>query len=45
MWLRDSTAQVTPYLPLCKDDRKLRDLILGVINRQTQCVFIDKPEV
>jgi hypothetical protein len=41
MWLRDSTAQVTPYLPLCKDDRKLRDLILGVINRQTQCVLID----
>lgn len=41
MWLRDSTAQVTPYLPLCKDDRKLRDLILGIINRQTTCILID----
>jgi uncharacterized protein len=41
MWLRDSTAQVTPYLPFCKDDKKLRTLILGVINRQTMCVNID----
>lgn len=41
MWLRDSTAQVTPYIPLCKEERKLADLIKGVINRQTRCVLID----
>src|SRR5215471_13666703 len=32
MWLRDSTAQVWPYLPLMKDDRNLQQLIAGVIN-------------
>ena len=41
MWLRDSTAQVWPYLPLAKDDRKLRTLIEGVIRRQTKCILID----
>lgn len=42
MWLRDSTAQVTPYLPLAPKDRKLKDLIAGVINRQTFCILIDR---
>ena len=42
MWLRDSTAQVTPYLPLAREDKKLRDLIAGVINRQTMCILIDR---
>lgn len=41
MWLRDSTAQVTPYLPLIKEDEKLKQLIAGVINRQTECILID----
>ncbi len=41
MWLRDSSAQVWPYLPLTKDDKKLKDLIAGVINRQTKCILID----
>ncbi|MFN7995117.1 MAG: glycoside hydrolase family 125 protein [Bryobacteraceae bacterium] len=41
MWLRDSTAQVWPYLPLAKDDRKLKTLIEGVIRRQTRCILID----
>ena len=31
LWLRDSTAQVWPYLPLVKDDKPLRQLIAGVI--------------
>ena len=26
MWLRDSTAQVWPYLPLIKKDKKIKDL-------------------
>lgn len=41
MWLRDSSAQVWPYLPLANDDDKLKALLAGVINRQTQCVLLD----
>ena len=41
MWLRDSTAQVWPYLPLCADDPELARLIAGVVNRQTRCILID----
>ena len=41
MWLRDSSAQVWPYLPLMQEDHKLRELIAGVINRQTKCILID----
>ena len=41
MWLRDSSAQVWPYLPLCKEDEDLKQLIKGVINRQTQCILKD----
>ncbi len=41
MWLRDSSAQVWPYLPLMKDDKKLQQLIAGVINRQTKCIHLD----
>jgi meiotically up-regulated gene 157 (Mug157) protein len=41
MWLRDSTAQVWPYLQLINNDEKLKQLIAGVINRQTKCILID----
>lgn len=41
MWLRDSTAQVWPYLPLIKQDQKLRQLIEGVIRRQALCIRLD----
>ncbi|TKG91185.1 glycoside hydrolase family 125 protein [Puteibacter caeruleilacunae] len=41
MWLRDSTAQVWPYLPLIKEDAKLKKCVAGLINRQTDCVLID----
>ena len=41
MWLRDSSAQVWPYLPLSKNDAKLKALLAGVIRRQTRCVLID----
>lgn len=41
MWLRDSTAQVWPYLPLMKEDPNLQQLIAGVINRQTRCILKD----
>ncbi|MCF8451446.1 MAG: glycoside hydrolase family 125 protein [Taibaiella sp.] len=41
MWLRDSSAQVWPYLPLCKEDGQLQQLIAGVINRQVRCILKD----
>ncbi|SMO78673.1 glycoside hydrolase family 125 protein [Solitalea koreensis] len=41
MWLRDSSAQVWPYLPLAKKDKKLQELLAGVINRQIKCLLID----
>lgn len=41
MWLRDSSAQVWPYIPLCKEDKDLQQLIKGVINRQVKCVLKD----
>ena len=41
MWLRDSTAQVWPYLPLIPQDETLKKLIAGVVNRQTDCILID----
>ncbi len=41
MWLRDSTAQVWPYLQLVKKDKDLQQLIHGVINRQTKCILKD----
>lgn len=42
MWLRDSTAQVWPYLSLIKNDNHLRELIKGVINRQVKCIHRDR---
>jgi meiotically up-regulated gene 157 (Mug157) protein len=41
MWLRDSSAQVWPYLALITRDAALRQLVAGVINRQTQCILQD----
>jgi meiotically up-regulated gene 157 (Mug157) protein len=41
MWLRDSSAQVWPYLPLASKDDNLRVLLEGVIRRQTRCILID----
>ncbi len=41
MWLRDSSAQVWPYLPLVAHDEPLRALLEGVIRRQTRCLLID----
>ena len=41
MWLRDSSAQVWPYLPFMNSDPQLQRLITGVINRQTQFILKD----
>ncbi len=42
MWLRDSSAQVWPYLQLMTADKKLQLMIAGLINRQTNCIQIDR---
>ncbi|WP_166334528.1 glycoside hydrolase family 125 protein [Sphingobacterium chungjuense] len=41
MWLRDSSAQVWPYLPFMKKDKNLQNLIVGLINKQAKCINID----
>lgn len=42
MWLRDSAAQVFPYLPLAKEDKKLQHMLKGVVHRQMYCIQIDR---
>ena len=41
MWLRDSSAQVYPYVVLAKQDKALQQMLVGAINRQTACILID----
>ncbi len=41
MWLRDSSAQVRPYLPLAQDDPELQSIIEGLIERQVMYIGID----
>lgn len=41
MWLRDSSAQVWPYMAFTDKDKKLKKLIAGVINKQTQYILKD----
>jgi uncharacterized protein len=41
MWLRDSAAQLRPYLLLCPEDRALQDLLIGVLHRQLEYVVLD----
>lgn len=41
MWLRDSSAQVWPYMAFIDKDKDLKDLIAGVINRQTRYILKD----
>lgn len=41
MWLRDSAAQVRPYLYLARRDEQFARLIAGVVKRQAACVSVD----
>jgi meiotically up-regulated gene 157 (Mug157) protein len=41
MWLRDSSAQVWPYLQFVNEDKPLKNLIAGVIDHQTKCILKD----
>ena len=40
MWLRDSGAQVWPYVRLANNDKELREMIEGVIRRQFKCIVL-----
>ncbi|WP_087249015.1 glycoside hydrolase family 125 protein [Bacteroides sp. An19] len=41
MWLRDSGAQVWPYVLFANEDADLKKMIRGVILRQWKCINID----
>lgn len=41
MWLRDSGAQVWPYVRFANKDAKIKHLIRGTVLRQFQCICID----
>lgn len=41
MWLRDSTAQVRPYLPIAAEDDDLADMIEGLVRQQFRFINID----
>ena len=41
MWLRDSGAQVWPYVQLANDDKELKKMIRGTILRQFRCIILD----
>lgn len=41
MWLRDSAAQVRPYLYFCDQNQRLSDLIAGVLKRQITYILHD----
>ena len=41
MWLRDSSAQVWPYLRFARQDQQLSMLLEGIVRRQARMVLID----
>ena len=41
MWLRDSTAQVRPYLVIAKEDEDLASMISGLVKKQFEYINID----
>lgn len=41
MWLRDSGAQVWPYVQFAKDDETVRRMVRGTIRRQLKCICLD----
>lgn len=41
MWLRDSTAQLKPYIRFANDDDELKSILRGVIARQCYYVNLD----
>lgn len=41
LWLRDSSAQMHPYLPFVKQDEALARVVEGLIHRHAACILLD----
>lgn len=41
MWLRDSAAQLRPYLILAKQSEEIGDMIEGLVRKQIECILLD----
>jgi meiotically up-regulated gene 157 (Mug157) protein len=41
LWLRDSSAQMHPYLPFVKQDAGLARVVEGLIHRHSACILLD----
>ncbi|EOL43388.1 glycoside hydrolase family 125 protein [Enterococcus caccae] len=41
MWLRDSSAQIKPYLAVANDDENIQQMIRGLVDRQIKYILID----
>ena len=41
MWLRDSAAQVRPYVKYAKEEPELQKILEGIIEKQAELVCID----
>lgn len=41
MWLRDSGAQVWPYVQFANEDETIRHMVRGTILRQLKCICLD----
>lgn len=41
LWLRDSAAQLRPYIPLCPKSEALSEIIRGVIRRHAYYIILD----
>ena len=41
LWLRDSAAQLRPYIPQCKNDVSLCEIVKGVIRRHSFYINLD----
>lgn len=41
MWLRDSGAQVWPYVQFANEDAQLKKMLAGVVRRQFKCINFD----
>lgn len=41
MWIRDSAAQMHPYIPLAQDSQQFRDILEGALRSQAKFIAID----
>ncbi|CAM4129152.1 glycoside hydrolase family 125 protein [Lederbergia lenta] len=41
MWLRDSAAQVRPYLMVADQDEEVKNMLVGVVKRQLKFILLD----